>query len=405
MYELLKFFPLIKVDEATHTVWGLVTSETPDSDDEICDYNAAKDQIKKWSDDTLAKTTAAGQDQSLGNMRVMHQMQVGGKALKIEYKDDVKQVWIGSEPADDAVWHLLKGGFLTGHSIGGSYLWKRTEGKFTRYAPTIAEVSYVDRPANPDAGFSYVKADGTTELRKFQTPGDKEKAILHKFEQSRWDADLDTVRKDFRAELQSLMRQIETSKRGDHMKLTEEQLKKAADAIGIPVEEFKKTFGDGSEPLNKAKGMAAVHEHLSAMQDHHAAMHKAHAAMGSMHEKMSSHIEKCMKACKNVMGSEAEADKAIKDLRADLNLDDAETVRKAAEKKAADEAAAAANADKITKADADKQIAEAVKKAKDELEESFKKLSVVPRAGDKPSADDMAKVSKASTADPFANVA
>ena len=100
-------------------VWGIVASETPDSDQEICDYTTAKTEIKKWSDDQLAKTIAAGQDPSLGNMRVMHQLQIGGKAVKIQYMDDAKQVWVGSEPANEEVWHLLKGGYLTAHSLGG----------------------------------------------------------------------------------------------------------------------------------------------------------------------------------------------------------------------------------------------------------------------------------------------
>lgn len=175
-----KRFALLKVDEQAHMVWGIAASEAPDSDDEICDYTAAKAAIKKWSDETLAKTTSAGQDPSLGNIRVMHQLQVGGKAIKIEYRDDSKEVWLGSEPANDDVWHLLKGGFLTGYSIGGGYAWKRPEGSHVRYAPEIGEVSYVDRPANPDASFAYVKADGTTELRKFAKPGPEEQKIIEK---------------------------------------------------------------------------------------------------------------------------------------------------------------------------------------------------------------------------------
>jgi hypothetical protein len=176
----LKFTSIIKVDEAAHTVWGIVTSETPDADQEICDYPTAKEEIKKWSDDQLAKTIAAGQDPSLGNMRVMHQLQIGGKAVKIQCNDEAKQIWVGSEPANDEVWHLLKGGFLTGHSIGGKYLWKRKEGEYTRYGPGFSEISYVDKGSNPDATFAYVKADGTTELRKFVKPGPEEKKILEK---------------------------------------------------------------------------------------------------------------------------------------------------------------------------------------------------------------------------------
>ena len=389
---LLKYFPIVKVDESAHMVWGIVTSETPDSDEEICDYPAAKAAIKAWSDDQLAKTTAAGQDPSLGNMRVMHQLQIGGKAVKIEYRDDQKQVWVGSEPVNEEVWHLLKGGFLTGHSIGGSYDWKRTEGKFVRYAPTIGEISYVDKGANPDASFAYVKADGVTELRKFVAPGEKEKEILRKMKEATLvnlsDADVERLTKAFAASLDThlekmnaltaeLVGQLNTSK-GAMMK--PEEIKKCAAALGISEDEFVKLYVPADALVKAKKGLAALHGHMEAAMSHHEAMHKAHTALGSLHDKMGTHLGKCMKSVKDVMGSdEAAADKAIKDLLDELlPASDAEAVRKAAEKKAADDAAAA-NGDKLTKADAQKLVDDAVTKAKTEFEDGMKKLTIVPR--------------------------
>ena len=118
---LQKYLPIVKVDEQAHVVWGLVTSETPDRDGEICDFEAAKAAFQKWADESFSKTTAAGQEPSLGNIRVMHQLQVGGKAIHIEFKDADKQIWLGTTPANDAVWGLLKGGFLTSYSQGGSW--------------------------------------------------------------------------------------------------------------------------------------------------------------------------------------------------------------------------------------------------------------------------------------------
>lgn len=178
--KLLKLFPIAKIDEATHMVYGVATSEAPDSDDEIADYPASKAAIQQWSADQLKKTLAAGQEPSMGNIRLMHQLQIGGKAVQINYDDTAKTVSVGSVPANDDVWHLIKGGFLTMYSIGGGYAWKKAEGKYTRYGPEIAEISFVDRGANPDATFLYVKADGTTEMRKCQKPGPAEKALLEK---------------------------------------------------------------------------------------------------------------------------------------------------------------------------------------------------------------------------------
>jgi len=165
--QLNKFIPLVKIDEGTHTVWGLATAEIPDKTGEICDYEATKKSYQSWSREALEKTTAAGQEPSFGNVRLMHQLEVAGKVTKLEFRDDVKQVWLASQPANDEIWKLLKGGFLTGYSQGGDYLWKRRDGKYTRYAAKITEVSYVDNPALGDATFTYVKADGSMELRKF----------------------------------------------------------------------------------------------------------------------------------------------------------------------------------------------------------------------------------------------
>ena len=385
MDELLKYFPLVKVDEANHMVWGIVTSETPDSDKEICDYDFAKGDIKRWSDEALAKTTASGQDTSLGNMRVMHQLQIGGKAIKIEYRDDVKQIWVGSEPADETVWHLLKGGFLTMHSIGGGYAWKRKEGEYVRFGPRVNEISYVDAGANPDATFAYVKADGTTELRKFAKPGPLEIEVLRKMkETSLSEADVDRIAKalgdsldsrldtqlaKLRAELTDSV-QKHTADTGANMK--PEDLKKCAAALGITEAEFTKQYLD-APALAKAKGLAALHGHLETMHGHHEAMHKAHAALGAMHEKMGSHIEKCMKACKSVMGDdEKDAEKAIKalldEMRPAAETEEQKTAREAAEKAAK----AASGSETFTKA----EVESLLKKATEALEKKIGELPV-----------------------------
>lgn len=172
LHKFRKIVPLVKVDEATHTVYGLATSESPDLEKEICDYDTAKEEFKKWSDRALTATAAAGQKLSAGNIRTQHDpLSIGGKATRLDFKDDKKQVWLLTEPADEATWKLLEGGFLTGFSISGAYLWKRKEADYVRYGPSIVEVSYVDSPCNPEAHFAYVKADGSTELRKFQPKG------------------------------------------------------------------------------------------------------------------------------------------------------------------------------------------------------------------------------------------
>lgn len=187
---LLKYFPLVKVDEKTHTVYGLATAEVPDYVNEICDYEDTAPEYKEWSDQALNSTVAAGQQASLGNIRLQHTMEIAGKVIQVDFKEDKKQIHILTTPASDKIWDLVQGGFVRGFSQGGSYKWRKCEvcktrislsdGNYcancgkqvaVRYAATISEVSYVDNPALKIATFSYVKADGSMELRKFQAIG------------------------------------------------------------------------------------------------------------------------------------------------------------------------------------------------------------------------------------------
>jgi hypothetical protein len=192
-YEMVKYFPLTKIDEQTHTIYGIVTCEIPDKEGERCLYEGAKKSYQKWSLEAEESTSAAGQGVSLGNIRYMHKLIVAGKATKLKYDDNKKQIWLETTPAppmtaeDVDVWPLLRGGFLRAYSHGGRYISrtcseckKSIQGSFCEncgkkvvvdYVPEIAEVSYVDSPALKEAVFTYVKSDGSTELKKFsETP-------------------------------------------------------------------------------------------------------------------------------------------------------------------------------------------------------------------------------------------
>jgi hypothetical protein len=192
--EFLKFIEFKKLedskDDGMPTVWGIATWEQPDSDSEICDYITAKPVYKEWSDKALKRTSKAGQELSLGNIRLQHGMDVGGKATKLKFDDKDKEVWLGSEPISDAVKTALQKGMYTGYSQGGSYAWRKCEdcdgqmpmqqgynfcaacdkNVVVRYGlKKIAEVSYVDSPATGE-GFEHVKANGSTEILKFAKP-------------------------------------------------------------------------------------------------------------------------------------------------------------------------------------------------------------------------------------------
>lgn len=188
--EFKKFHQFAKMEDSADgepTVWGVATWERPDSDNEICDYETAKLAYQAWSAKALKRTKGAGQELSLGNVRIQHGSEVGGKVTKIHFDDDAKEIWVGSEPISDEVHQALKKGMYTGYSQGGGYAWRSCKVCDTslplqqgnnqcpqcdewvpvRYGlKRIAEVSYVDSPAIEE-GFEHVKANGSREVVKF----------------------------------------------------------------------------------------------------------------------------------------------------------------------------------------------------------------------------------------------
>lgn len=188
--EFRKFYEFKKMEEdadGTPVIWGIATLEQPDSDQEICSYESAVPVYRAWSAAALKRTKGAGQSPSLGNLRLQHGSEVGGKATKLEFKDDAKEIWLGAEPINEEVHKQLKNGFYTGFSQGGSYAWRACAdcegqmpmqqganfcencGKIVQVMyglKRLAEVSFVDSPAT-GVGFESVKANGSCSIVKF----------------------------------------------------------------------------------------------------------------------------------------------------------------------------------------------------------------------------------------------
>ena len=194
-----KFVPFVKMvenEDGRHMAYGIATSEDVDKDREICDYGDTAPQYKIWSDEIHKATTNAGQEPSLGNIRIQHSLEMGGKVVKLDFEPGKQQVWIGAEPKNEEIWDQLRRGFFSGFSQGGKYLYRKCnvckasmpEGHYcskckkdvvVRYAARISEVSLVDNPCLEQAHFAFVKglmADkqfayvdgaGSTALRKF----------------------------------------------------------------------------------------------------------------------------------------------------------------------------------------------------------------------------------------------
>jgi hypothetical protein len=162
------FVPLTKVDVEKRLVYGTIAEEIADRSGEIMDYASAKPEFAKWSSD-VAK---ASDGRSVGNLRAMHGSIAAGKLESIAFDDDARRIEACGKVIDDGEWNKVLEGVYTGFSVGGKYLkrWRDAESPhLTRYTPQPAEVSLVDNPCIPTATFEVMKADGSTELRKFRT--------------------------------------------------------------------------------------------------------------------------------------------------------------------------------------------------------------------------------------------
>ncbi len=171
MDDMKLFVPITKIDAAKRLVYGVVTAEKPDVTGEVCDYASTKPLYQKWSQ----KFASATDGKSLGNLRAMHGHIAAGKLIEIAFNDEAKQVEICGKVVDDAEWQKVEEGVYTGFSQGGRYLkrWPDPDRPaLMRYTAEPLEVSLVDHPCLPEATFAVIKADGSTELRKFKTvPG------------------------------------------------------------------------------------------------------------------------------------------------------------------------------------------------------------------------------------------
>jgi hypothetical protein len=167
MDDMKIFVPITKIDAAQRLVYGVVTAETPDISGEVCDYASTKPQYQKWS----YGFSSATDGKSLGNLRAMHGAVAAGKLVDIAFNDAQKRIEICGKVVDDAEWEKVEQGVYTGFSQGGRYLkrWPDPEQPaLMRYTAEPMEVSLVDHPCLPEATFAVIKADGSTELRKFK---------------------------------------------------------------------------------------------------------------------------------------------------------------------------------------------------------------------------------------------
>ena len=159
------FLQLQKYDPFLGIATGIAACEELDHDGEILDYAGSKPFFQKWSDSQFA----ASKGQSRGNVRLQHDAKkCVGKLTALTFDDPNKRIQVTAQIVDPVAKDLLSTGCLTGFSIGGDYVSRKTQlNGIVKYIAGPAEISVCDRPCSPSATFQSVKSDGTTELRKF----------------------------------------------------------------------------------------------------------------------------------------------------------------------------------------------------------------------------------------------
>lgn len=170
------FVPLTKVDEEQRLVYGVITEEAQDKAGETMHYEKSKANFEKWSNDI----SKASNGLSKGNVRVMHQLKVGGKLTDISFNDDDKSIEVCAKVTSDEEWNNVLEGCYTGFSVGGSYGKKWTDGGVKYYEAKPNEVSLVDNPCVTGATFTMVKADGEEEVMQWDDEPVDGKLKFHK---------------------------------------------------------------------------------------------------------------------------------------------------------------------------------------------------------------------------------
>ena len=131
-------------DDGTVKVWGYASSEAVDSDGEVIAAEAMKAAIPDYM--------------KFGSVREMHGSNAAGTAIEINVEDDGR-TFFGAHIVDPVAVTKVKTGVYKGFSIGGSVTARDELNKSQITGLKLTEISLVDRPANPDAVFTFFKAD------------------------------------------------------------------------------------------------------------------------------------------------------------------------------------------------------------------------------------------------------
>ena len=161
-----KFIPFVKMDAQKQEVWGVVTAEIPDKEDEVCDYAKSK----PYYEEVIDEMDKATDGENFMPLRAMHQLEAVGKGIGYEFRDHDKEIFFGFKVVDPAAWKKVEERVYTGFSHGGVVVGQKVPDPVfkgcMRYVAKPSEVSLVDNPCLGVAHFTYVSKTGEISLRK-----------------------------------------------------------------------------------------------------------------------------------------------------------------------------------------------------------------------------------------------
>lgn len=159
-----------KLNASTGEFVGLMTSETPDEDREVMDFEQSRPYFEEWSQG--AHKISSGK--SYGNVREMHGLSAAGKLTRpLIFNTKAKQVFVHGMIVDPVALRKANEGVYVGLSIGGRYVdrWPDPDRPgITRYVADPNEVSLVDSPNNPDAVMELIGPTGSSKVIKIGRP-------------------------------------------------------------------------------------------------------------------------------------------------------------------------------------------------------------------------------------------
>lgn len=268
------FIPFTKTDAEQRMVYGYASTEALDSQGEIVSRDAIINALPDYM--------------RFRNIREMHQSSAVGKTQ--EAKVDEKGLFIGVKVVDESAWQKVKETVYNGFSIGGKIVTKIDD---TITELKLTEISLVDRPANPEAVFSFYKGESMDKEIKVEKSDEALEILKGFMGEEVYDANTAL------SALESIMWLL-----GDEKRESENNPEQIA-ALQAAVKNIK-AFIVSEIQEDNGSGEAVEGNLVVALSDKVGDIAKAGAAISTANKDKLSQI---MALCKEIMGEEEESGK------------------------------------------------------------------------------------------------